>query len=795
VSSIVGIYDFELFPYALGDVLTWNVRTAMRCEELGREKVDIYICADERYPAGIYQRGMVNPQNFEMFFSELYGAFGTHPRLGNIHIYRQRESLLARLKELVAEDPVNAEAVSDYLEVLEYRVSESTLNKVRRVLSGAIRGSRHARAAFNRFLPAPDKAVVRETCLPSEETLNHYFIKYIHSHESINEFAARRGVIPLLQPALGCLPDVDELMARRFAGKKIVPFHLRLRRLDAGYGGEHSYDRDSDFIEWYDFLREAGDRYPDVEFIALGRLQEKPIELLKLPNVTSLRMFGMGLGHELTLMLRGDLFIGTSSGFAALANFSTIPYFITRMNQGSCHAYAIAEGTDCLPFSVGTQKLIYARETSELLMGLLESGLGYAAGTARPRGPMVAETNSGTIDIQGWLNERAQPANPAATTSRFFDSEKYREEETAFLLLTNLERARLALLQDSRDEADVILRRMAQNFPELCAKFPQFLVLQQLADEQSADPASRRARLETLDTQASGFIGAPCTAASDEGDGWRPDNWIVAGGTAKTLAGEPEPAFKLQAVGANSYWHTERFMAGRTDGTITVRFDAMNSETPSRHRLWIFEDGKYRSIGEFVAVDAWRAFRIPVRTRPGSVLEFQIDQADGTQWLSVRDFQVIGGVSLPMTRLAPVAIALAEWSGTSTTCTGEEDDGGACRQWAISGSHGYTKSPELPQPGEAGLLINFEARTDRPAPDFTAIYLFEGEKYRSVAQYGFGPAWRSYSLLLQPAGAEPLKVQIDHPHGVDSLFVRNFKAIPADWAVGNTWDKNAMKAG
>ena len=59
-----------------------------------------------------------------------------------------------------------------------------------------------------------------------------------------------------------------------------------------------------------------------MQFVVVGRLQEKPLELLRLPNVISLRTLGLGLGHELTLMLRCDLFIGTSSGFAAMANFS-----------------------------------------------------------------------------------------------------------------------------------------------------------------------------------------------------------------------------------------------------------------------------------------------------------------------------------------------------------------------------------------------------------------------------------------------------------------------------------------
>src|SRR5205823_1140286 len=101
---LIAIYDFEFFPYALGDVLTWNVRTAMRCEELGKKAADLYLCLDERYPASIYQRGLVNPDNFDLFFSELYGAFGTNPKLGNIHIFRNRETMLEQLSLVTGGD-------------------------------------------------------------------------------------------------------------------------------------------------------------------------------------------------------------------------------------------------------------------------------------------------------------------------------------------------------------------------------------------------------------------------------------------------------------------------------------------------------------------------------------------------------------------------------------------------------------------------------------------------------------------------------------------------------------------
>ncbi len=329
-NSLCAVYDFELFPYALGDVLTWNVRTAIRCEELGRDRVNVFICLDERFPSNIYQRDHVTAENSGLFLNELFGAFGTHPKLGNLCFYRRREALFERLREEARGDAANTEALADYEQAVANRDD--------------------------------DDALIR------------YFTHNLHSHEQIIAFAKRHGGIPLLRPSMGCEPDVIGLVSKRFAGKKIVVIQARLRRLDPGYGGEHTYARDSDFLEWYAFLREAGTRHPDVQFVALGRLQEKPLELLRLPNVMSLRTLGLGLGHELTLMLRSDLFIGTSSGFAAMANFSEVPYFITRMTHNSCNAYCIPYGTERLPFATERQILVYEPETQEMLMRLLERG-------------------------------------------------------------------------------------------------------------------------------------------------------------------------------------------------------------------------------------------------------------------------------------------------------------------------------------------------------------------------------------------------------------------------------------
>ena len=72
-SRYCAIYDFELLPYALGDVLTWNIQTALRCEEAGRDVVDAYVCLDRRYPASIYQRNLVVAENSPLYFNELFG--------------------------------------------------------------------------------------------------------------------------------------------------------------------------------------------------------------------------------------------------------------------------------------------------------------------------------------------------------------------------------------------------------------------------------------------------------------------------------------------------------------------------------------------------------------------------------------------------------------------------------------------------------------------------------------------------------------------------------------------------
>lgn len=447
------IYDFELLPYALGDVLTWNIQTALRSQAAGRPRVDAYLCVDPRYPSSIYQRSLVLKENCALFFNELFGAFGTHPTLGNIFVFTDRDEMLARLRDVSRDDPVNAAELRGYEEVLGKR----------------------------------DNA----------DALNAYFIEYIYSHGRLNSHAAEHGAIPLLVPSRGCEPDIEGLISRRLADKRIVIVHPRLRRLDHGLGGDHTYSRDSDFLEWYEFLRLSALSHPDVQFVVVGRLQEKPLELLKLPNVLSLRTLGLGLGHELTLMLRADLFIGTSSGFAAMANFSATPYFITKMNKESCNAYAIPNGSAKLPFAKPNQELIYETETAELLRSLLERGLAIAPS----RTDCVAPVRSPSINVDAFEQERAQWLHPAATTGRLFVDEDQADQETAFLIWPKVQEAAAALKKGDRGETAAMVRRTLDNFPRLQGKFPELALL---AAGQPL-PATSRPLFERLRRYAAGL--------------------------------------------------------------------------------------------------------------------------------------------------------------------------------------------------------------------------------------------------------------------------------------------------
>lgn len=310
------------------------------------------------------------------------------------------------------------------------------------------------------------------------------------SYEAISASYRARGEIPLLRSSAGCEPDIAGLITRRFRGRKIVAVQMPLA---------------SESGEWLAFFRDAELKHPDVQFVVLGRRQEKPLEALQLPNVACLRAWGLGLGHELTLLRQSDLFIGAPGGFAAMACFSRTPYFIVRMTEEACKAYGLEPGAARFPFAGSQQFLVHQSETKELLMGLLEQGLAKAVS----RGGSPARVDN-AIDVRSWEWERSTWLLPGATTYRFFDDADFADKETAFLLWPQIKEAQAAWRKGSADEAWSILDRMAENFPRLCARFPEFLHLRSKIASQRRDGEAIvdcRAKLAVLASREKGVAG------------------------------------------------------------------------------------------------------------------------------------------------------------------------------------------------------------------------------------------------------------------------------------------------
>jgi hypothetical protein len=381
-----------------------------------------------------FQRQVIAPENAFLHFNELLPAFMTNPLLRDTRIVTSRDDMVEELREQFS---TSADVLAD---IDRYHAAASSTNDV---------------------------------------VVNRYFDEQIHSHEAINNFYSRNGYIPQLTESLGCSLDMEYLLSWVLADRRVVVVHPRLRALDRGMKGAESFWRDSDFVEWFDFIVTAGERYPEVMFVVVGRLQEKPLELLRLPNVMTLRALGYGLGHELTLLKWCDLFIGTSSGFAAMANFCDVPYFVTRVSKQACETYGIGFGDPHLPFATEEQILVYENETTGMLMSLLEEGLARASRTT----PHTHQTrNSVGTRVGAFVGAGPKGSKPLLTfssTHRFFTDDASADSELRELLAPRLllsdeenrgaepnvvgpEAQRLARLYPRYRESSRALRRLAR---------------------------------------------------------------------------------------------------------------------------------------------------------------------------------------------------------------------------------------------------------------------------------------------------------------------------------------------
>jgi hypothetical protein len=307
-----GVIDFSYQHYALGDALTTQVNLACLAQQSGCSGIDIYLIADPAYPAARTQ-SFVTTDNYSVHLDNLFPAFLCLPQLTSLRIIR---------------DPMAAGLIWTSL------------------------------------------VASRTPKWPSLRTHLRRRMSYPLGHEIINAFQAREGHIPRLAAPRGYGSWAREFRNQHWPEQFIVCINPRQGRL--ANVATTTY-RDSPLAEWHAFIDESGTRYPNVHFLMLGGFAEWDSSLTRRPNVSIPRVMGLTLAHELALLAEADVFMGTSSGFATMATFTSVPYVITNIEPLFALWAGVEAGAPRYPFAMPNQHLVWKQEDREQLLASLES--------------------------------------------------------------------------------------------------------------------------------------------------------------------------------------------------------------------------------------------------------------------------------------------------------------------------------------------------------------------------------------------------------------------------------------
>ncbi|OQW46801.1 MAG: hypothetical protein A4S09_02520 [Proteobacteria bacterium SG_bin7] len=301
----IGVMDYFYLPLALGDAITSIVNLSMQAHETGTKKTRIFVVADGRRVNHQYH---ITRVNYYQHVNDLLPVYYCTPNLASLHVMYDRDNL------------------------------DSVL------LTSHLKG--HA------LWPSYHNNLKRK--------VDYY------SHIGINAFFRKHGFIPKIVAPLGYEKSTDQLFNNYLKGKFVVAVNIRQRQFQVDHA---QLERDSSISEWYKFFRIAQEKFPNVTFVNMGGFAEWDRELINYPNVVIPRTLGFGLGEELSVLLKANLFMGTSSGFAAGATFSDVPYVITNYEHAVASRVELNIG-ESYPFANKYQTISWERETADLLLAL-----------------------------------------------------------------------------------------------------------------------------------------------------------------------------------------------------------------------------------------------------------------------------------------------------------------------------------------------------------------------------------------------------------------------------------------
>ena len=304
-----GILDYRVAPFALGDTITWlmNFRVKRNFSKCDRGR--IFLICDPDVELGFSPLQLeVNQHNYTAFFDDILKIIATLDDSNSISVHHRRSVFSGWLLSTMKNKPPCWPGISRYLrERLDFA-----------------------------------------------------------THKLINEYWQQHGEIPYFKLTAENTAYAQQLR-RQFVkeDEALIVFNVRQRR---NYEFPVAINRDSNWQAWFEFLKWAQAEHPKYKFAYLGSPLEWDRHLLEFENVVIPRMHGLSVSDELQLLLASDAFLGTSSGFSALATFSDRPYVITNYMRASLADVGVASTANTYPFAHPGQILDFEMETAERLI-------------------------------------------------------------------------------------------------------------------------------------------------------------------------------------------------------------------------------------------------------------------------------------------------------------------------------------------------------------------------------------------------------------------------------------------
>lgn len=320
---LIAIWDFGSRPYALGDILSHCLDTAIKAKLEHKDAVDFYVIADPSRPSSRKQP-YISSENYEKYLYELLPIFNACPLIRNVHLIRDRNHFERLFISWQYHEISTFPSLNLYNEEL------------------------------NLQLPFQGKF----------ERLNHYYQQH--------------NTLPRLRELKGYSIIKDQLIFGFKTESIFVALHMRQRKKEQNSHAGGALYRDCDIATWLAFIKESFTTHPEVVFLVLGRIDEFPRELYQQKNVFILKNHGFSTQDDITAIQDVDLFMGGMSGPAMAAILSDTPYYIfqpTNCAEEAASYFDVAVGNEKLCFSNEDQYIKWQDPKAEDLTKCLEQFL------------------------------------------------------------------------------------------------------------------------------------------------------------------------------------------------------------------------------------------------------------------------------------------------------------------------------------------------------------------------------------------------------------------------------------